>query len=201
MRASPDHPSPRRSRLRAGKDAGIVAAAADLLAEVGYDAMSMDAVAARAGVSKATIYRRWSGKAPLVLDTVRSRGLPLGDPPDTGDLRDDLRALFLDLAAQLDEQALAHLSGVLVAMRTHPELRAAVNEQFIEAWARATRTIVERAVARGEIAARPEDAVELFARVGPSVVGWRVFLEDGTVDAALMMRVVDEILLPILRSA
>ena len=52
--------------------------------------MSMDAVAARAGVGKATIYRRWAGKAPLVLDTVRARGFELVDVPDTGTLRGDL---------------------------------------------------------------------------------------------------------------
>jgi AcrR family transcriptional regulator len=181
-------------------DDEIVAAAAALLAEVGYDAMSMDAVATRAGVSKATIYRRWPGKAAMALDTVRARRLPIGEPPDTGDLRADLLGLFGDLAAHLDDQALDHLTGVLVAMRSHPELRQAVNEQVVAGWARATRTIVERAVARGEIGARADDVVERFTKVGPSVVALRMFLGDGPIDPALMTQLVDEILLPILRA-
>ncbi|HEX6387961.1 MAG TPA: TetR/AcrR family transcriptional regulator [Solirubrobacteraceae bacterium] len=191
----------RGPRYNDALDDEIVAAAAGLLAEVGYDAMSMDAVAARAGVSKATIYRRWPGKAPLVLDTVRSRHLPIGEPPDTGDLRDDLLALFHSLAAQLDEQALDHLSGVLVAMRKHPELSHAVNEQVVAGWARATRTILDRAVARGEIATRPDDVVERFTTIGPSVVALRLFLDEGPIDQALMTQLVDEVLLPILRGA
>lgn len=188
-------------RFNPALDATIVAAASDLLASVGYDAMSMDAVAARAGVSKATIYRRWSGKAPLVLDTVRARDLPLGEPADTGALRGDLLALFGELAARLDEQTLDHLGGVLVAMRSEPELREAVSEVVMAAWARGTREIVERAVTRGEIASRPDEVVELFTRVGPSVLTLRFFLDEGPIDATLMVRVVDEVLLPILRSA
>src|SRR5262249_61586247 len=84
----------RSPRLDDSLDETIVEAAAALLAEVGYEAMSMDAVAARAGVGKATIYRRWSGKAPLVLDTVRARGFQLEEGPDTGGLRGDLIELF-----------------------------------------------------------------------------------------------------------
>ena len=94
----------RSPRLDDSLDDSIVEAAAELLAEVGYDAMSMDAVAARAGVGKATIYRRWSGKAPLVLDTVRARGFQLEEVPDTGSLREDLVALFLELRSLLDQR-------------------------------------------------------------------------------------------------
>src|SRR5262245_24859474 len=121
----------RNPRLDDSLDDSIVEAAAELLAEVGYDGMSMDAVAARAGVGKATIYRRWSGKAPLVLDTVRARGFQLETVPDQGALRDDLLALFLEANSLLHQQGLGHLSGVLVAMRDHPELGSAVKEQFL----------------------------------------------------------------------
>lgn len=191
-------PRPRSARLDDALDRTIVDAAAALLAEVGYDAMSMDAVAARAGVGKATIYRRWSGKAPLVLDTVRSRGLQMQTVPDTGVLRSDLLELFLGLCALLDEQSLNHLGGVLVAIRTHPQLGRAVREQVVESWARATREIVERAAARGEIAAPREASLELVAKTGPSIVAFRFFMDDGPIDAAFMTRLVDDILLPAL---
>jgi AcrR family transcriptional regulator len=179
-------------------DAEIVSAAAELLAEVGYDAMSMDAVAQRAGVGKATIYRRWTGKAQLVLETVRSRGLPLEATEDTGSLRGDLLALFLALQALLNEESMDHLSGVLVAMRSSLELGEAVKEQMLGGLAREIRAIVARAVARDEIAPPDEDKLELFSRVGPSVVTLRYFMADGLIDPAFMAQLVDDILLPIL---
>ena len=73
-----------------GRDAAICDATLALLLEVGYDRMSMDAVAARAHASKATIYRRWPGKQELVLDAVRARGVGLTVAEDTGSLRGDL---------------------------------------------------------------------------------------------------------------
>ncbi len=192
---------PRSPRLDDALDDSIVAAAAELLAEVGYDAMSMDAVAARAGVGKATIYRRWSGKAPLVLDTVRARGFELAEVPDTGALREDLLALFRLLRSLLEDNALDHLTGVLVAMRKDPELALAVHDQISASWARAAREIVERAVSRGEIATQDDDFLELFAKTGPSVVALRYLTDDGPIDDVFMTQLVDGILLPALRSA
>ena len=188
----------RGRRLNEALDGEIVAAAADLLADVGYDAMTMDAIAARAGVSKATIYRRWSGKAPLVLDTIRSRGFPLGDAEDTGTLRGDLLALFLQLQSLLDEESLDHLAGVLVAMRSDADLAAEIREQLLAGWARGIRQVVERAVDRGEVPPRGDDALELFSRVGPSIVMLRFLTADGPIDAAFMAQLVDDILLPVL---
>ena len=76
------------------REQAILDAAIDLVAEIGYDAMSIEAVAARAKSSKATIYRRWPGKAELVAEAMRrrSRAGPRG-LPDTGSLRGDLLAL------------------------------------------------------------------------------------------------------------
>ena len=190
--------APRGPRFDDSLDATIVAAAAELLAEVGYDAMSMDAVASRAGVGKATIYRRWSGKAPLVLDTVRATGFELEEVPDTGSLREDLLALFEVLRLLLAENAFNHLTGVLVAMRQNPELSGAVNEQITATWARAASEIVERAVARGEIGPKDDDFIELFANTGPSVVSVRFLIDTGPIDDEYMTRLVDQILLPAL---
>jgi AcrR family transcriptional regulator len=177
----------------------IVEAAASLLAEVGYDGLSMEAVAARAGAGKAAIYRRWPGKAALVLDTVRSRKLPLGDAPDTGTLRGDLMALFLALQAQLEGNALDHLSGVLVALRSDPELAQAVHEQFTAAWERGVHRIVERAVERGEVPDRDDRFLDLFGRVGPSVMMMRFLMAEGRIDPDFVNRIVDDLLLPILQ--
>ena len=94
-------PNSSRSRSARGgrprddaREQAILDAAIDLVAEIGYDAMSIEAVAARAKSSKATIYRRWPGKAELVAEAMRRRSEPvLEDLPDTGSLRGDLLAL------------------------------------------------------------------------------------------------------------
>ena len=81
-----------RGREVTQREFAICDAALALLAEVGYDRMSMDAVAARARASKATIYRRWPGKRELVLEAVRTRVADIVEPPDTGSLSGDIIA-------------------------------------------------------------------------------------------------------------
>src|SRR6478672_5992627 len=105
-----------------GRDAAIRDATLALLLEVGYDRLSMDAVAARAKASKATIYRRWPGKQELVLDAVRARGPGLVVTEDTGSLRGDLMATYRSAihGSAADDADL--IAGVLRAMRTTPEL-------------------------------------------------------------------------------
>src|ERR1700753_60662 len=78
------------------RDPEIMDAALDVLAETGYDGMTIDMVAARAKAGKATLYRRWASKPELVLEAVacmKSKGLDLASPPDTGTLRGDLVAM------------------------------------------------------------------------------------------------------------
>ena len=90
--------TPQQGQTPHRRDAAICDATLALLAEVGYDRMSMDAVAARAKASKATIYRRWPGKQELVLDAVRSRAPGMAVPEDTGSLRGDLLATYRSAA-------------------------------------------------------------------------------------------------------
>src|SRR3954470_4023103 len=83
----------------------ILDAATHLLTEVGYDRMTVDALAARAGVSKPTIYRRWPGGKPeIVADAIRSKRAEAGELPDTGSLRGDLMALLGGVVGSLDAQ-------------------------------------------------------------------------------------------------
>jgi len=133
-----------------GRDAAICDATLALLLEVGYDRMSMDAVAARAHASKATIYRRWPGKQELVLDAVRARGVGLTVAEDTGSLRGDLVATYRSAihGSAADDADL--IAGVLRAMRTTPELADCVRSQVIESKCDVSRVIVARAIARGE---------------------------------------------------
>src|SRR3954467_934748 len=98
---STDVPRPSRGgRPRdPSRDGVIRAAILRLLAEVGYGALTMDAVAAEAGVGKAAIYRRWRTKQDLVVDTIADLNRADAMPPDTGCLEDDLRAMLRSLVS------------------------------------------------------------------------------------------------------
>jgi AcrR family transcriptional regulator len=178
-------------RRRAIQDAAMA-----LIAEVGYDRMTVDAIAARSGVSKPTLYRRWPGGKPeVVADAIRERHAEGGAVPDTGSLRGDLLALVaIQTGRLLDSIHLA--SGLLVQLRTSPELAAVMREHVIAAERGRWERVLERARARGELSAEP--VTPLFAEVAGAVVFSRVTISGDPVDAAFAEDLVDHVLLPIL---
>src|SRR3954463_10514303 len=92
----------------------ILRAAIMLVAEVGYDRMTVEALAARAGVSKPTIYRRWpAGKKDIVIDAIRTKHADADALGDHGSLRGDLLALVAAMVEHIDEDA--HLAGGLIS--------------------------------------------------------------------------------------
>lgn len=180
----------------AAREAAICQAALELLSEVGYDRMSMDAVAARARASKATIYRRWPGKFELVLEAVRSRAARVVEPPDTGSLRGDIVAVLRVMADGIGGEDAELMAGVLRAMRSTPELADCVRTNVIEQKRYIGRTIVARAVARGEL---PPDAdPDVWHEVAPALMFFRVIVTDGPVDDAYLTHVADDVLVPLL---
>jgi AcrR family transcriptional regulator len=179
-----------------GRDVAICDATLELLLEVGYDRMSMDAVATRARASKATIYRRWPGKEELVLDAVRSRGPGLTVPEDTGTLRGDLLATYRSALAGGAATDADLVAGVLRAMRTAPDLADCVRSQVIESKCQVSRTIVARAVARGELAAETDPMI--LHEVASALWFHRVLVVGGDVDDDFIVHVVDDVLMPLL---
>ena len=181
-----------------GRDSAICDATLELLVEVGYDRMSMDAVAARARASKATIYRRWPGKPELVLDAVRSRAPGLVVPADTGSLRGDLVATYSAAAHGAGAEEAELVAGVLRAMRSAPELGDCVRAQVFESKCAVSRTLVGRAVARGELPAGTDPL--LLHEVAGALWFHRVLVVGGPVDDAFIAHVVDDVLIPLLTS-
>lgn len=148
-------PASTRSRMTEERRGELLDAVLELLREVGYEALTMDAVAARARTSKATLYRLWDGKAGLVVEALGHRGEEHEPLPDTGSLRGDLAAIGARNAEAkkkpvTDDQA-ALLSAVMHAMMTDPELRVAVREQLIGPGMAELAAVFQRAVERGEI--------------------------------------------------
>jgi AcrR family transcriptional regulator len=180
------------------REQAILSAAVDLIVEVGYDAMSMEAVAGRAGVSKATIYRRWAGKAELVADAIR--GLDdgsLADPPDTGSLRGDLLALTRTLFANLSGADGGLVCGLAVAVRADAELGRLLANHKQEYRQRVTSLIVSRAQSRGELPAATVPPELMDIALGVSL--FRI-MSGQPLDDPFADYLVDRVLIPSVRS-
>ncbi|MFB8393539.1 TetR/AcrR family transcriptional regulator [Streptomyces yangpuensis] len=129
----------------------IVGAVNELLAEVGYAATSIGAVAARAGVGKDTVYRRWRGKPELVFEAVFTT-TDLAPTPDTGTLAGDLTALLQGLVEEFEAPAAAAaLPGLLADFAADPVLRTRIRDHFLAPSKQRLAAVFERAAERGEI--------------------------------------------------
>jgi AcrR family transcriptional regulator len=185
-----------RGRGEAREEAILLATLA-LLAEVGYDQMTMDAVAARARASKATIYRRWPGKAELVVTAVkRHAGSPTVTPPDTGSLRQDLLAVLEVMRAGLTGQDAALILGLMIAMRRDPELARTVRGQVVDDKREVFGAVIARAVDRGDLPATVDHA--LFVEISSAMLFSRLFVTGEPLDDAFIHHLVDAVLLPLL---
>jgi AcrR family transcriptional regulator len=179
------------------RDPEILEAALDVLAETGYDRMTVDMVAARAKAGKATVYRRWASKAELVVDAVACMKRVDVDSetlPDTGTLRGDLIAMMKPHTIVDAEKKLRVMAGLVSMLAENPELADAVNAAIVEPRASINRMFLRRAVERGEI---PADCdIEQLALVAPSMAAYRVLVLRRPVDRHFLLRVIDDILLP-----
>jgi AcrR family transcriptional regulator len=132
----------------------VISATIQLLAERGVEATTLDAIAAKAGVAKTSIYRRWASRDDLIADVflhVTNRAVPV---PDTGSLRGDLLSILTDIIDLLLSDAVGRASVALAAYAiSHPE--AVYNHLPLEKRREATTGVVERAIERGEL---PRDA-------------------------------------------
>jgi AcrR family transcriptional regulator len=179
------------------REQAILDAALELLMEVGYDRLSMDALAERAKAGKATIYRHWPGKAQIVAEAVRRLKIhDLDTPVETGSLRGDLLGELVLMCSSMTAEDAAIVTGVLNAMRTDPELAQLVRTQVIETKRGKFQGIVERAVARGELA--PGTTADLAEEVIPAMLINRLVIQGESLDEAFAAHMVDDIVLPLL---
>jgi AcrR family transcriptional regulator len=148
----------------------ILAAAMELLLDQGLTAMSMDDVARRAGVSKATIYRWWPSKERLSLDALAAEWASTAptDQASTGTLRGDLLARFRPWVRQLNRKPYARVvAGLVAAAQTDAEFADLYRQHFVQPRRDATRAVLLSARTRGEIAADTDLEVALDLLYGP----------------------------------
>lgn len=179
-----------RGRSRRAEEA-ILEATLALLGELGFSGLSIDGIAARAGVGKATIYRHWEGKAQLVIDAFQ-RSVPPMKEPDTGSLRDDLAEVLGAVAEGLAHSPLARILPSLVdAAERDPELQRLYREFGAGRRAVLSR-ILERGRARGELAPDMDTDLAVDMLIGP-ILGRRLFTRQ-PLSGAFAVQLVDALL-------
>jgi AcrR family transcriptional regulator len=184
-----------RPRVVGDREEEVLDATMELLLDVGYDRLTMDAVAKLARASKATLYRRWSSKQSLVVDAVtRSKRAVVLDPPDTGSLRDDLVELFCGPRGIGSHDTTLVLGVVLTALQTDSEFAQEFRTRFLAPKVALMREIYGRAEARGELA--PGVDPFLLGPALPGIILHRSFVLGDPVTRDLVERVVDQIIIP-----
>jgi AcrR family transcriptional regulator len=184
------------SRRGAGRRTAICTAVCELLAKVGYDRMTMDAIASQAKASKATIYRMWPDKPQLVVEALKCQFDTETEVPDTGSLRGDLIALMTTACQLVDSELGEMVSGLMTAAAHDPRLADMLSKTLFEDKAAMHADLVRRAVERGEV---PPDAdASLMHEVLHSMISSRKVWNLGPLDEEYARHVVDEILIPVM---
>ena len=165
-----------------------------MLVEVGYDRLTIDAVASRVGAGKATVYRRWPNKAALVVDAVAALHRPQ-PPPSSGSLRGDLLALAGAFVGQ-DARRTAVIAGLLTAMSHDENLRATVSTAIGRPRNAEFAAAITAAIERGE--ARADCDVALMSRIFPGLAFHQVVALGAPMDSAFVEKIIDGVLLPLL---
>ena len=180
------------------RDAPILDAALVVLAEAGYEGMTIDMVAARAGAARATVYRRWATKADLVLAAsarLSETDVGLDHLPDTGSFREDVIALFVPDTPGDRQVRLQALIGLLMLARSDKRLADAVTKAGIGPWIEANRVLMQRAVDRGEF---PPADVETLAQVIPMMCISRAVQQE-PITREFSLALLDGVIIPALR--
>jgi AcrR family transcriptional regulator len=145
----------------------VLAAALELVEEKGYAALTMEGIAARAGVAKTTIYRSWPGKAAVVMDAVFVESDPRLAFPDTGSAREDLRRQMAAVATLFTEPAFsAPFVGLLAESQHDTVLADALHLWLINARRAGAAEVLRRGVERGELRPGLDVAVAIDALYG-----------------------------------
>jgi len=186
-------PAPRPGRPRSeAADQAIVDAALGLFAEEGFEGLTMEGVASRAGVGKATVYRRYPGKVELVMRAAACLTADEPPTPDTGTLRGDLRAFARSLVHLLTATPTGGCVTQLVAALPRSPQLADEYARFVAARRERTRAAVARAAARGEVPAGTD--AELVADLMAGPIFYRYLVTRGSLDDDYADLVVDAVL-------
>jgi AcrR family transcriptional regulator len=181
----------RRRSARAHE--AIIQATQELLVERGYRELTIEGVAARAGVGKQTIYRWWPSRSALVLEAYLAGAEPVSLPPDSGSMREDVRALVIWLADVLSlPMGQRVVAGLIADLQHDPDLADGFRRDVVPARRQAMLAALERGRDRGEIRADADLAVAVDALHG--AVFYRLLLSGEPLDEEFAERLADQVL-------
>jgi AcrR family transcriptional regulator len=175
------------------RDWAIRRATLQLLAEVGFDGVTMDRVATRARAGKATIYRRWPSKVALVMDAITGFTEQTMQIPDTGTVRMDMVEFLMSFHETIGGDQGKILAELVSEMPRNAELRETLRNGLWAGRRAAAEIIVERGVARGEI--RPDVDRTVLIELGTALILQRVLMSGDSVDRHFLEHIVDDVML------
>jgi AcrR family transcriptional regulator len=185
----PEGEGPRRGRPRSKeRETEILAAAVQALVAEGFDAMTIEGVAAAAGAGKATVYRRWRNKIDLVVDAIRDHVGLRAELVDTGDIRADMAAFLTQLQADMLGPDGPLMATFMAERLRHPELAQAFEARFVSEKRAQLQAMVGRAVAQGDLPA--DSDIDLLADVGKAMMIHEFVQHRGTLRRDLPERIV-----------
>ncbi|WP_406370218.1 TetR/AcrR family transcriptional regulator [Streptomyces sp. NBC_01550] len=187
----------RRSRITPAREAELYAAVLDLLREVSYDAVTMDAVAARTRASKATLYRRWGSKPELVVKALRHQKPVSTGEIGTGSLREDFHEMVMRADDCRMEQDTSLMRGLAMAVRENADLLRALRELLFGLETTGLDRMLRRAVERGEIRA-DNPALEYVPHVLVGTLVVRGLIDNQPPTQAFLTSYIDAVVLPAL---
>lgn len=169
----------------------ILSAALELLGELGYGGLTIEAVAARAGVGKSTIYRHWSGKLELIEEAIRTLKVASA-LPDVGSMRDQVIGMLTELATNMADSTWSNcLPAIIDAAERDPEVLA-IHRRTVYARRQILIDLLAEGVRRGEIRAQADLSFLAESLIGPIVIR-RLLLHD-PLDPAKVPAMVDQLL-------
>ena len=185
-------PPRRQGRPRsAARAKAILEATLELLPDVGYGGLTMEGVAARAGVAKTTVYRRWPSKPALVVAAAEELVANVRRP-DTGNVREDLIALLRDIITVYTETVAGRIvPGLLADMAENPDLAEAIGA-FLGTRRKIMFEILQRGISRGEL--RPDIDLELAADMMYGPIYYRFLVRRAPLNPEFADQVVDAVL-------
>ncbi|WP_155370021.1 TetR/AcrR family transcriptional regulator [Catellatospora vulcania] len=202
LRRPPGVSGPPRDPAR---DAQILRAATELLAEGGYPALTMDKAAARAGVGKATVYRRWPSRAELAAEALSHAGLADDVVPvvlGSGRLREELLATLASTTGSQNTSRVDLVSALLDTARQEPELCSLIRKRYVDSLHQALAGVLDHAAQRGDLPPRrnpPQDGRTIAVSAAIALlVHWGV-VHDRPISDDDIAQIVDGVLLPLLR--
>jgi AcrR family transcriptional regulator len=188
-----DERLPRPARLNARTDRAILAATAELLEEVGVRGLTVDGIAARSGVGKASIYRRYGGKEELALAVLLDWIEQVRAPDDLGDTRKELTRFGYTAVEVLGSTLTGDVvHGLVSELAANPRLGLAYRERVVEPRIVDVRAIVERGIGRGEL--RPDTDARLAHELHIGPIYYRLLFSGAPLDEDLGARVAEAVM-------